>query len=136
MDKLRSMLSARKSLVRFHHPIRLPLDPVCRVVGILAEEASLFKSALMPARLGFRTTEEETYWVSGREGREGREGRREGRGGDGREGREERDAEKRKERGEEEGREWMRERREKGTYSPVKSFLNPSPPSPGDVQAG
>ena len=24
----------------------------------------------------------------------------------------------------------MRERREKGTYSPVKSFLNPSPPSP------
>ena len=81
MDKLRSMLSARKSLVRFHHPIRLPLDPVCRVVGILAEEASLFKSALMPARLGFRTTEEETYWVSGGEGREGR---REGRGRDGR----------------------------------------------------
>ena len=78
------MLSARKSLVRFHHPIRLPLDPVCRVVGILAEDASLFKSALMPAKLGFRTTDEETYWVSGKERKEGeREGRR---GGEGREG--------------------------------------------------
>ena len=63
MEKLRSMLSARESLVHFRHPIRLPLDPGCRVVGILAEEASLFKSALMPARLGFRTTEDQTYWV-------------------------------------------------------------------------
>ena len=138
MDKLRSMLSARKSLVRFYHPIRLPLDPVCRVVGILAEEASLFKSALMPARLGFRTTEEETYWVSGR-GEKGREGRREERRGEGREkGMQKREGREVRKGGYWEGdhSKWMREGREKGTYSPVKSFLNPSPPPPGDVQAG
>lgn len=125
MEKLRSMLSARKSLVRFHHPIRLPLDPVCRVVGILAEDASLFKSALMPAKLGFRTTDEETYWVGGRERKEKREGRRggEGRGGKGRE------------RGEEgEGEYWEGgdERREGGVYTLFCEIfpqsLHPLPP--------
>ena len=125
MEKLRSMLSARKSLVRFHHPIRLPLDPVCRVVGILAEDASLFKSALMPAKLGFRTTDEETYWVGGRERKEKREGRRggEGRGEEEREGRE-----VRKERGNT-GKEGMREGREECTHSSVRSFLNLCTPS-------
>ena len=116
MEKLRSMLSARKSLVRFHHPIRLPLDPVCRVVGILAEDASLFKSALMPAKLGFRTTEEETYWVSGKGG-EGRGGEARGRG------------ERWGRRGENTWKEGVRERREECTYSSVKSFLNPCTPS-------
>ena len=63
MDRLRSCLAARPSLLNFRQPIRLPLDPSCHVVGILAEEASLFKSALCPAKLGFKTTDNKIYWV-------------------------------------------------------------------------
>ncbi|ESP05458.1 hypothetical protein LOTGIDRAFT_181298 [Lottia gigantea] len=35
----------------------LPLDPNVKVTGIIPESATLFKSALMPCRLTFRTTE-------------------------------------------------------------------------------
>ena len=63
-EKLRGLLSSRPALLRFHQPIRLPLDPRIRVSGIIAEQASLFKSALTPARLGFKTTDNGVYWVS------------------------------------------------------------------------
>ncbi|XP_073996112.1 phosphatidylinositol 3-kinase 59F [Rhodnius prolixus] len=42
-------------------PLPLPLDPSIHVRGIVAEKASLFKSALMPARLTFLTTEGTEY---------------------------------------------------------------------------
>lgn len=62
-EKLRALLSSRPSLVRFHLPIRLPLDPRVRVSGIITDKASLFKSALTPAKLGFKTIEGTVYWV-------------------------------------------------------------------------
>jgi hypothetical protein len=34
------------------------------VTGILSEQASLFKSALIPAKLGFKTEDGDIYWVS------------------------------------------------------------------------
>ena len=64
IHKLRSILSTRPELLRFRHPIRLPLDPSVKVTGILAEQASLFKSALIPAKLGFMREDGDVYWVS------------------------------------------------------------------------
>lgn len=40
------------------------LFPCMQVTGMVAEEASLFKSALMPARFCFKTVTNETYTVS------------------------------------------------------------------------
>ncbi|XP_035782753.1 phosphatidylinositol 3-kinase catalytic subunit type 3-like isoform X2 [Anopheles albimanus] len=37
-------------------PIIFPLDPNVQIVGIVPEKVSLFKSALMPAKITFRTT--------------------------------------------------------------------------------
>ena len=42
-------------------PIPLPLDPDCMIKGIVAEEATLFNSALQPCRLNFRTTDNKEY---------------------------------------------------------------------------
>ena len=64
IQKLRSILSTRPELLQFRHPIRLPLDPSVKVTGILSEQASLFKSALIPARLCFNTDKGDVYWVS------------------------------------------------------------------------
>lgn len=36
-------------------PLQLPLDPSIQVCGIVASDASLFKSSLMPARITFVT---------------------------------------------------------------------------------
>ncbi len=63
-EKLRTILSSRSSLLKFPHPVRLPLDPRVRVTGLIAEKASLFKSALTPARVGFYTSDNDIYWVS------------------------------------------------------------------------
>ena len=64
IQKLRMILSTRPELLQFRHPIRLPLDPAVKVTGILSEQASLFKSALIPAKLGFRREDGSVYWVS------------------------------------------------------------------------
>lgn len=64
IEKLRSTLSLKKNLLEFRRPIRLPLDPATIVTGIVAENASMFKSALTPAKLGFKTTSGSLYWVS------------------------------------------------------------------------
>ncbi|XP_014257170.1 phosphatidylinositol 3-kinase catalytic subunit type 3 [Cimex lectularius] len=42
-------------------PLPLPLDPSVQVKGIIPDKASLFKSALMPARLTFLTTDGHEY---------------------------------------------------------------------------
>ncbi|GAB6032406.1 Phosphatidylinositol 3-kinase catalytic subunit type 3 [Chamberlinius hualienensis] len=42
-------------------PLPLPLDPEVKVKGILHEKATLFKSALMPCRLTFLTTDDAEY---------------------------------------------------------------------------
>ena len=34
-----------------------------KVHGIVAENASMFKSALTPAKLGFKTVDNNLYWV-------------------------------------------------------------------------
>uniref|UniRef100_A0A8C9TVK9 Phosphatidylinositol 3-kinase catalytic subunit type 3 n=1 Tax=Scleropages formosus TaxID=113540 RepID=A0A8C9TVK9_SCLFO len=44
-------------------PIPLPLEPQVRIKGIIAETATLFKSALMPAKLIFKTEDGELYPV-------------------------------------------------------------------------
>lgn len=42
-------------------PRPLPLDPEVKIKGIIPERATLFKSALMPCRLTFRTVDDEEY---------------------------------------------------------------------------
>ncbi|XP_044740510.1 phosphatidylinositol 3-kinase catalytic subunit type 3 isoform X3 [Chrysoperla carnea] len=42
-------------------PIPFPLDPDVHIKGIIPEKASLFKSALMPSRLTFLTTDNKEY---------------------------------------------------------------------------
>lgn len=42
-------------------PIPFPLDPDVTIKGIIAEKASLFKSALMPSKLHFITTDNTEY---------------------------------------------------------------------------
>lgn len=42
-------------------PIPFPLDPEVTINGIVPEKASLFKSALMPSKLYFKTIENEEY---------------------------------------------------------------------------
>ncbi len=63
IEKLRAALSSKSNLLQFKRPIRLPLDPAVKVYGIIAENASMFKSALTPAKLGFKTVNNDLYWV-------------------------------------------------------------------------
>ncbi len=65
IEKLRAILASKKNLLQFRRPIRLPLDPAVKVTGILADNASMFKSALTPAKLGFKTMDDNIYWVIG-----------------------------------------------------------------------
>ncbi|CAI7901084.1 unnamed protein product [Closterium sp. NIES-54] len=56
VEQLRSLLSADTdgSLTNFAQPLALPVEPSIRVVGIAAEESSVFKSMLHPLKLAFR----------------------------------------------------------------------------------
>ena len=63
-ELLRATLASKPSLLKFQRPVRLPLDPRVRVTGVISEQASLFKSKLTPARVGFHTTDNDIYWVS------------------------------------------------------------------------
>jgi phosphatidylinositol 3-kinase len=59
IEKLRQLLGGLLSeLTYFEEPIRSPLTPNVLIKGIVAGESSLFKSALHPLRLTFRTPEE------------------------------------------------------------------------------
>ncbi|KAK7367992.1 hypothetical protein VNO80_10014 [Phaseolus coccineus] len=57
IEKLRQLLSGLLSeLTYFDEPIRSPLAPGVLISGIVPSESSIFKSALHPLRLTFRTT--------------------------------------------------------------------------------
>jgi len=53
-EKLREMLEESEELQELRCP--LPLDPSIHLAGIIPQECSVFKSALSPLRLTFRTT--------------------------------------------------------------------------------
>ncbi|XP_041990822.1 phosphatidylinositol 3-kinase, root isoform isoform X1 [Salvia splendens] len=56
IEKLRQLLSGLLSeLTYFDEPIRSPLAPRVLITGIIPSESSIFKSALHPLRLTFRT---------------------------------------------------------------------------------
>ncbi|XP_022733422.1 phosphatidylinositol 3-kinase, root isoform isoform X2 [Durio zibethinus] len=56
IEKLRQLLSGLLSeLTYFDEPIRSPLAPSVLITGIVPSESSIFKSALHPLRLTFRT---------------------------------------------------------------------------------
>ncbi|PSS26868.1 Phosphatidylinositol 3-kinase [Actinidia chinensis var. chinensis] len=56
IEKLRQLLSGLLSeLTYFEEPIRSPLAPGVLITGIVPSESSIFKSALHPLRLTFRT---------------------------------------------------------------------------------
>ncbi|KOM45697.1 hypothetical protein LR48_Vigan06g100300 [Vigna angularis] len=57
IEKLRQLLTGLLSeLTYFDEPIRSPLAPGVLIIGIVPSESSIFKSALHPLRLTFRTT--------------------------------------------------------------------------------
>ncbi|KAK9751047.1 hypothetical protein RND81_02G237800 [Saponaria officinalis] len=61
MQKLRQLLSGLLSeLTYFEEPIRCPLAPKVLITGIVPNECGLFKSALHPLRLTFRTANGES----------------------------------------------------------------------------
>ncbi|KAL5229981.1 hypothetical protein ABZP36_028757 [Zizania latifolia] len=56
IDKLRHLLSGSLSeLTNFDEPIRSPLAPTVLLSGVMPQESSIFKSALHPLRLTFKT---------------------------------------------------------------------------------
>lgn len=58
IDRLRQLLAGLLSeLTYFEEPIPLPLDPKVLITGIIPAESSLFKSALHPLRLTFKTAD-------------------------------------------------------------------------------
>lgn len=63
-EKLRQLLADADGF-KFNfanfEPIPFPLDPEVTIKGIVSEKASLFKSALMPSKLHFLTTDDKEY---------------------------------------------------------------------------
>nr|XP_039263530.1 phosphatidylinositol 3-kinase catalytic subunit type 3-like isoform X1 [Styela clava] len=67
IEKLRAMLAdPDSSSYNFSNfdPLPLPLDPEVKVNGILADKASLYKSALMPAKLTFRVADGKSTYTT------------------------------------------------------------------------
>lgn len=63
-ERLQALLSDQEiNKINFEsfEPLPLPLDPEVKIKGIVPEKATLFKSALMPCRLTFLTTDDEEY---------------------------------------------------------------------------
>jgi len=61
VERLRAMLSdegACGDLGAFAQALPLPIDPTINVNGIVPQESTVFKSALCPLKLAFKTTEE------------------------------------------------------------------------------
>lgn len=64
IERLQSLLAdpeAFKINFASFEPLPFPLDPSVHIKGIIPEKAALFKSALMPSRLTFITTENTEY---------------------------------------------------------------------------
>ncbi|XP_032668261.1 phosphatidylinositol 3-kinase catalytic subunit type 3 isoform X2 [Odontomachus brunneus] len=64
-DRLRALLADPDPAFKINfsnfEPIPFPLDPEICIKGIIPEKASLFKSALMPSKLTFLTTDNSEY---------------------------------------------------------------------------
>ncbi|XP_011311531.1 phosphatidylinositol 3-kinase catalytic subunit type 3 [Fopius arisanus] len=64
-DRLKALLAEPDPASKFNfsnfEPIPFPLDPEISIKGIIPEKASLFKSALMPSKLTFLTTDDTEY---------------------------------------------------------------------------
>ncbi|KAH9506932.1 Phosphatidylinositol 3-kinase catalytic subunit type 3 [Dermatophagoides farinae] len=67
IEKLQSILESPEPQFRFNFnkndPLPLPLNPTIRIIGVASKEALLYKSATMPAKLGFRTTSGQIFWT-------------------------------------------------------------------------
>lgn len=61
VEILRSFLADSRNGLSSFSPISFPLNPTINVVGILAEDANVFKSSLSPLKLTFRTDTGGTY---------------------------------------------------------------------------
>ncbi|XP_065836235.1 phosphatidylinositol 3-kinase catalytic subunit type 3-like [Oscarella lobularis] len=61
IEMLKSLLDVEA--LKSFDPLPLPVDPEVKVTGIIAEEAHVFKSALMPIKISFRTDKNEKYDV-------------------------------------------------------------------------
>ncbi|XP_062191805.1 phosphatidylinositol 3-kinase, root isoform-like isoform X2 [Phragmites australis] len=69
IDKLRQLLSGVFSeLTNFDEPIRSPLAPTVLLTGVVPQESSIFKSALNPLRLTFKTANGGTYNIMYKKG--------------------------------------------------------------------
>ncbi|OTF76744.1 phosphatidylinositol 3-kinase catalytic subunit type 3-like protein [Euroglyphus maynei] len=67
IEKLQSILESPEPQFRFNFnkndPLPLPLNPNIRIIGVATKEVMLYKSATMPAKLGFITTNGEIFWT-------------------------------------------------------------------------
>lgn len=67
IEKLQRILASPEPQHRFnfsqYEPLPLPLNPEIKIVGVAAKEATLFKSAMMPAKLAFYTTDGSIYYM-------------------------------------------------------------------------
>ncbi|KAH9426447.1 Phosphatidylinositol 3-kinase catalytic subunit type 3, partial [Dermatophagoides pteronyssinus] len=67
IEKLQSILESPEPQFRFNFnkndPLPLPLNPNIRIIGVAAKEAMIYKSATMPAKLGFITTNGQIFWT-------------------------------------------------------------------------
>ncbi|XP_062984367.1 phosphatidylinositol 3-kinase catalytic subunit type 3 isoform X1 [Elgaria multicarinata webbii] len=63
-ERLQALLADKEKMnLSDFEPIPLPLEPQVKIRGIIPEKATLFKSALMPAQLFFRTEDGDKYPV-------------------------------------------------------------------------
>lgn len=67
IEKLQTILASQQARHRFsfsaRDPLPLPLDPEVKIVDVVASEATLFKSAMMPAKLAFRLSDGSVYYT-------------------------------------------------------------------------
>ncbi|KPM04142.1 phosphatidylinositol 3-kinase catalytic subunit type 3-like protein [Sarcoptes scabiei] len=67
IEKLQSILDSPEPQFRFNFskkdPLPSPLNPNIRYVGVAAKEAMLYKSATMPAKIGFLTTDGNVFYT-------------------------------------------------------------------------
>ena len=67
IEKLQKILSSPEPQHRFNfsssEPLPLPLNPDIKIVSVAAKETTLFKSAMMPAKLAFYTTDDSICYI-------------------------------------------------------------------------
>ena len=64
IERVKHFLQEPKNeLLRIDPPLPLPLDPRVRVIGVIPEETTVFKSSLCPIKVTFRTTVGTRYTI-------------------------------------------------------------------------